>query len=1466
MKRFLKTLLLITLFLIGLVYILLQSSVVQNFIIQKITTSLEDKIGTKVQIGHVDIDFFHALKLEDVLFCDLHEDTVLYSKVIKLDIKELNWSKKKLSINYILLEEANIELQRHKEDTRWAYLLLLDNFKNKNKKTANQEKDWSIEIAEVKFNDGTFQHEDGHSTRNETQFDENHIQLKHLSFNITNLTLDGDTTRMQISNLEAVERCGFKIKELNSLLTLSSGEMNFNKLQIITPNSVIKDQFVMRFDRIDDFDDFLSKVKIEGHFDHSILSFDDLAYFASDLRGMHQKIQFSATTKGTIDNLKCKNVTAQFGKESYFKGSATFKGLPDVYETFFEVSTKDALLKKDDLDYLIAQELPKEIYQLGTITYQMKAIGFVRDFVLDGYFNTALGSVKTDLNLKFPKEKIESYSGSAFFKEFNLGKLTGNTMLEGVSGEVTVKGSGLTLKTISTKIDADLESIRWNSYTYQNITAEGIIADKKFSGKAIVEDDNINLNFDGIVDYSKAESVFDFDAKIKNANLHQLHLDSTPSILNVQVKMKLRGNNIADIYGDATIPYISYQRESKKYEFKTLALSSKILSNKRSINITSDVLDASIDGSYNFNELMKAIENEAAILYPSYFKQFATRSIQDFVFKFDLKKPEEFIELINPGLRLKPTLIDGYFNNQSHRYAFNLKSKQISFNTLVIDSLLLHSQKKPEEPFYVYASTKKIQQEGSPEPWITWDTLIFKCIENKIYATIKALNRAAADAYYLESTFDFLEDGIALQLNKNSFTFNAVDFNVAQAEPIFLSKGGARFYDFKVIGKTQEVVVNGLLSKTSSEPLNIGIHRFQLNTLNTLVKNMGVKLYGEVNGNISITNPFNNPYFSTDSSGITVKTFQVDKDTFGNLRINSAYNKDDNIIYSSIRFTDGDLQNLMLEGKIYSNKKTNYLDFDIVINETPTKVLNFVFKGIASQLEGQLTAKAKLTGTFNNPEISGKGYLKGGGFTIDYLKTHYQLENEIAINKNSFEIINAKLYDENKKMALANIKVIHHNFDQWFLDITVKNFSNYKILNTTSHDNDLFYGTGYGTGNISIKGGIDDLKMVMNLKSNRGTLINIPLTNPEYSSKSSYITFKEKSQKANKSYQVELGGLELTMNLDINEDAYIKLIFDSQLGDIIEGSGNGNIRMHITPSGDFSMYGNYEIKHGKYLFTKFDVFNKPFIVKSGGHISWDGDPYGAKVNLEAVYNITQANVSSLLQTQVSTAANNSSSSDAQTKNIPVDCILYLKGLLFKPDITFNLEIPKLQNFNDPQLENTVKTYIASWQQNPDELNRQVFSLLFFKRFFSLDNSATTFASTGGYTALGDFLTAQLTNWLGQVFSNNPFGIDYNKSDPTRTGIWIFKLSKKFFNDRLVVEGNYILNGEATSNVTGNISAQVLLDKSGQLRFTVFSKKTNTFTYNQNILTSGVGIYWRKEFNSFRRRKKAPSFNSIVAPL
>ena len=141
------------------------------------------------------------------------------------------------------------------------------------------------------------------------------------------------------------------------------------------------------------------------------------------------------------------------------------------------------------------------------------------------------------------------------------------------------------------------------------------------------------------------------------------------------------------------------------------------------------------------------------------------------------------------------------------------------------------------------------------------------------------------------------------------------------------------------------------------------------------------------------------------------------------------------------------------------------------------------------------------------------------------------------------------------------------------------------------------------SGKTVIKGPVDNLSFNIGLKSEKGTKIYIPLSNPEEISKTGFVTFIDHKITSNQNLEldsIDFSGINLDMSIEATPDATIFLVFDSKIGDVIEGTGKGNLRMTVTPAEDLKMYGNYEIESGKYLFTMQNVLNKNFSIERGG--------------------------------------------------------------------------------------------------------------------------------------------------------------------------------------------------------------------------------------------------------------------------
>ncbi|RCH56561.1 translocation/assembly module TamB [Mucilaginibacter hurinus] len=119
MKKFgriaLKTILWIlasVIFLILLVVILIQVPAVQNFAKDKAVTFIQNKIKTKVEIGHISLGLPKLIVLEDVYFEDQKRDTLIAGDKLKVDITLLKLLKNTVEVNEINLQGITANISR----------------------------------------------------------------------------------------------------------------------------------------------------------------------------------------------------------------------------------------------------------------------------------------------------------------------------------------------------------------------------------------------------------------------------------------------------------------------------------------------------------------------------------------------------------------------------------------------------------------------------------------------------------------------------------------------------------------------------------------------------------------------------------------------------------------------------------------------------------------------------------------------------------------------------------------------------------------------------------------------------------------------------------------------------------------------------------------------------------------------------------------------------------------------------------------------------------------------------------------------------------------------------------------------------------------------------------------------------------------------------------------------------------
>ena len=125
------------------------------------------------------------------------------------------------------------------------------------------------------------------------------------------------------------------------------------------------------------------------------------------------------------------------------------------------------------------------------------------------------------------------------------------------------------------------------------------------------------------------------------------------------------------------------------------------------------------------------------------------------------------------------------------------------------------------------------------------------------------------------------------------------------------------------------------------------------------------------------------------------------------------------------------------------------------------------------------------------------------------------------------------------------------------------------------------------------------------------------------------------------------------------------------------------------------------------------------------------------------------------------------------------------------------------------------------------------------------------------------LSNQLSNWLSTDDYN--IVLRYRPRTEQMSDEVDFGFSKGLVNNRLLieVEGNYIVDKaqvvNAKSNFAGEAYVTWLIDREGTLRLRGFTHTIDRFDENQGLQETGVGIYYKEDFDNardFRERVKA----------
>ncbi|WP_245803689.1 translocation/assembly module TamB domain-containing protein [Algoriphagus marinus] len=1435
----------------------LQLTSVQNWAIDRLTNFLNNNSEFHTEIGRIKLNWWDSIELKGVEITDHRDSTMISADAIIADFQITTLLPPGFpSLDYVRIEAAKIHLLTHSGDSSMNINRWIDELNNRFGGGAAGG-GTRFEIGGVELRRSEFFLVDYNTEPITDGLDYNRLRFKEITANAQNFRINGDEIGIDIKILTGIESSSdFQIQELKTNFVYASEFMEFDQLSLKTKNSYLKDYLRFQYASPASLSNFIDDVVIIANLEESKLDLRDLKLFAPSLPNINDEIFLSGKITGPISDIKSNEFLIRFGAKTAIFGTFELDGLPDIKNTYINLSLKNSTILARDLAPYLPADIEKEINKFNNIRITADFIGYLNRFTTNGEFKTSIGDISGRINYDLINE-LPSIVSKISVDNLDLGIISENRdLLQKISLSGNVNANGNTLENLLLDIDAQISQIGIKNYNYTGINTDATYGLDLFKGNLSIADPNLKLTATGEANLKGANDSIRLNLNIDTALVSNLNLSSKLNFISGNLNIDSRGIKIDDIQGIAKVQNLKIGYEDRFLDIGDFFFQSLFAGGTRTLSLNSDYIVAAASGQFNLEQMGSDLQ----ILFDQYAsiilneeqpiadleKNFSETYNLDLNLKLIDMNP--IIQLFQPDWSLsKNTILEGAFYQTPENTIFNLFTSidtlsyqgktafatNIDFNT----SKLINSEDILAS-FYVFS--KKQQLTNTLE----FTDLGFEGIwnENQMELDFSLDQDSTQSAARINATAQFSTENTKLTFAPSSLKVLNQVWQFDSENLITVVPGKLTFENVKVLSEDQFIAIEGKIGESPDDQLNLSIHNVNIDLLNTLLpQDFG----GQANGIMTFEQLYADPLIS---GNLTLDDFSINKFPIGNLEADLNMGPEEILI--SLTNTLNGAKSIDIDGSIGLAEQD--LDMNARLTEANLVIFEPFLSNYISELGGTVTGNIKIGGTTAIPELDGRGRISDGLVKVNYLNTSYTLNGSILFKPTQISLQEVSLRDEFNNIATLQGGLNHKGFRNIVLDISSR-LTDFHILNTTEKNSDTFYGSAFVTGTVDVKGTTSNLDINANAVSKPNTRIYIPLGSSSSQSQEDFINLINiqdtvRIQKiAEDINRLDIENIRMNFVLDINPDAYAEIIIDPKTGEGISGRGSGVLTMNIDTQGNFSLTGTYEISEGEYNFSLYNVVKKKFTIRPGGRITWYGDPYQGIMNLTAEYT---ENVSIQPLLASSSVTDNETTS---SRRYPVDVIMNLNGELLSPDITFGFDFSEFPPSGDVQT--TISAFQNRIANDEQEMNRQVFSVI-MTRGFSPEGQ---FSGTSTITSsLGQLLSSQLNNFLGQVDKNLEVNFDLASLDQSTLETFQLSVAYTFLDGRLRVsrDGGFTDNrGNAqAASIIGDWQAEYLLTEDGVYRIRIFNRNNfNTFTslsLSKNVATYGVSLSQNISFNSF----------------
>ena len=329
-------------------YLILQISEVQTFLVKRITDHFSKELNSTISVGRIEYKFFNKLSASDILIKDKNNDTLIYSRNATIRFRKIDFKNRSFRLGRVTLIKPVVAFIT--DSSGLMNLTWFLDFLRNTADTTNKTKSKFL-IDQIDISDARFSLINRSAVKAKTKIDFNNLNLKGVNGIIEDVRIQNDTTSFNIYNLGFRESGGFAVKRLSSSVMLARQSILLRSASLSCDSSIINISRLGLFaDSSSSFKKFTEEVRFDILLDKSLLNTSDLQYFIPVANGINESVWLSGKILGTISELRGRNIELSYRDYTSLDCDFDLSGLPDIENAFIYIGVNSLKTNVRDIE------------------------------------------------------------------------------------------------------------------------------------------------------------------------------------------------------------------------------------------------------------------------------------------------------------------------------------------------------------------------------------------------------------------------------------------------------------------------------------------------------------------------------------------------------------------------------------------------------------------------------------------------------------------------------------------------------------------------------------------------------------------------------------------------------------------------------------------------------------------------------------------------------------------------------------------------------------------------------------------------------------------------------------------------------------------------------------------------------------------------------------------------------------